>query len=184
MRILPLLIEINNNTSTVETIIDLRRVGPRFGFADRQLMWIQFFTFTFAAWFIKFSLLAFYARLFYLYYPVRGVYLTGQCYEKNTLGYWNIPCGHTCGSSDVFPSLPRSNRQIVLCKLCSCPKLLDTSLRGYGHSEKSLTLEMINGVLTPVFACADERKVQTLNTTGVVISVVSDFVGISLDFCP
>ena len=36
-------------------------------------MWIQFFTFTWACWFIKFSLLAFYWRLFYLYTPLAGV---------------------------------------------------------------------------------------------------------------
>jgi hypothetical protein len=73
MNILPLLIAIFGNNFTVDTLVNLRRVCASLIFCLQQLMWIQFFTFTWACWFIKFSLLAFYWRLFYLYTPLTGV---------------------------------------------------------------------------------------------------------------
>lgn len=47
-----------------------------------QLIWIQYFIFTFACWAVKFSLLAFYTRLFYLYTISVSLKLTCSAMKK------------------------------------------------------------------------------------------------------
>jgi hypothetical protein len=58
-------IAVENGTETIDTLIELRKVIT--STSNGQLEFVQFFIFTATCWAIKFSLLAFYARLFYLY---------------------------------------------------------------------------------------------------------------------
>jgi hypothetical protein len=64
--VVPVLPEIGEGKATLDSTIRVRMVHFR-ELLMGQLLWIQFWPFTMTCWCIKFSLLAFYSRLFYLY---------------------------------------------------------------------------------------------------------------------